>query len=72
MVLARALGGPVQRNAEDTRLSVKADSAEAANRAVAALIAEGIEVADFSLGSPSLEEVFFALTGRTETEEART
>jgi ABC-2 type transport system ATP-binding protein len=71
-VLARALGGPVQRNAEDTRLSVKADSAKAANRAVAALIAEGIEVADFSLGSPSLEEVFFALTGRTETEEART
>ena len=29
-----------------------------------ALIAAGIELADFSMGSPSLEEVFFALTGQ--------
>jgi ABC-2 type transport system ATP-binding protein len=27
------------------------------------LIAAKIELADFSMGSPSLEEVFFALTG---------
>jgi ABC-2 type transport system ATP-binding protein len=33
-----------------------------ANQAVAALIAAEIEIADFSMGSPSLEEVFFALT----------
>jgi ABC-2 type transport system ATP-binding protein len=27
------------------------------------LIDAGIELADFSMGSPSLDEVFFALTG---------
>jgi ABC-2 type transport system ATP-binding protein len=37
-------------------------SAEAASRAIGAPIAQGIELADFSMGSPSLEEVFFALT----------
>jgi ABC-2 type transport system ATP-binding protein len=30
---------------------------------VGALLGAGIEVADFALGSPSLDEVFFALTG---------
>ena len=30
---------------------------------MAALIAAGIELTDFSMGSPSLDEVFFALTG---------
>jgi ABC-2 type transport system ATP-binding protein len=35
---------------------------------VAALIADGIEVADFSMGSPSLDEVFFSLTGREHAE----
>jgi ABC-2 type transport system ATP-binding protein len=33
-----------------------------ARQAIGALIARGIELADFSMGSPSLEEVFFALT----------
>ena len=40
-----------------------AGTPKAANEALAALIAAGIELADFSMGSPSLEEVFFALTG---------
>jgi ABC-2 type transport system ATP-binding protein len=40
-----------------------AGSTEAASQAIAALIAAKIELADFSMGSPSLEEVFFALTG---------
>lgn len=63
-LLEDVLGATVQRNAEDTRLSVKADSASAANAAVGALIDAGFDVADFALGSPSLEEVFFALTGQ--------
>ena len=45
---------------------------KAANEALAALIASNIELADFSMGSPSLEEVFFALTGdsrKRETED---
>ena len=40
-----------------------AGTPKAANEAIAALIAAGIDVADFKMGSPSLEEVFFALTG---------
>ncbi len=63
-LLGERLGAPVQRNAEDTRLSVKAPTAEAANEAISALFAAGHALADFELGSPSLEEVFFALTGQ--------
>lgn len=46
-----------------------AGTAKAANDAVAALIAAGIEISDFSLGSPSLDEVFFSLTGREQPED---
>lgn len=70
-LLEAHLGAKVQRNAEDSRLSVKAESPDAANRALAALLDAGFELADFSLGSPSLEEVFFALTGKIEPAEAR-
>jgi ABC-2 type transport system ATP-binding protein len=68
-LLEARLGAKVQRNAEDTRLSVKAESAEAAAAALSALSAAGFELADFSMGTPSLEEVFFALTGQMETPE---
>jgi ABC-2 type transport system ATP-binding protein len=33
--------------------------------AVAALAGAGVGIADFSLGQPSLDEVFLALTGHT-------
>lgn len=62
-LLAARLGGTVKRNAEGARLSVMTGSARQANEAIAALIASGIEIADFSMGAPSLDEVFFALTG---------
>lgn len=62
-LLAEVLGAEVQRNAEDTRLSARVTSAGEANAALARLLAEGYEPVEFSLGSPSLEEVFFALTG---------
>jgi ABC-2 type transport system ATP-binding protein len=38
--------------------------AEQASRALAELAAAGITVDDFSLGQPSLDEVFLTLTGR--------
>ena len=34
-----------------------------ATAALEALIGSGIEIGDFALGNPSLDEVFFALTG---------
>lgn len=63
-MLERRLGHPVQRSAEGAQLSVMAGTARAANEAIAELAAAGIELSDFSMGQPSLEEVFFALTGK--------
>jgi ABC-2 type transport system ATP-binding protein len=63
-LLGEHLGAPVQRSAEGAQLAVVTDSARSANAALAALIAGGFEITDFSMGSPSLDEVFFALTGR--------
>jgi ABC-2 type transport system ATP-binding protein len=62
-LLEARLGGKVQRSAEGALLSIRAGSPRQANEALAALLMGGIELTDFSMGSPSLEEVFFALTG---------
>ncbi len=62
-ILEKVLGGTAQRNVEGASLSIAAPSAKDANAAIGALIDSGLEPADFSLGSPSLDEVFFALTG---------
>ncbi len=62
-ILARVLGEGVQTSAEGGELTVRAGSAQAANRGVEALLEAGIEPSDFSLGQPSLDTVFFALTG---------
>ncbi len=67
-ILEARLGARVQPGAEGARLSVKAESAEAAAAALSALTAAGVELADFSMGTPSLEEVFFALTGQMEAQ----
>lgn len=63
------LSHTVRKSAEGGQLTVVAGTAHTAATAVAALIADGIEVADFSMGSPSLDEVFFSLTGREHAEE---
>ncbi|KRV48125.1 caunorubicin/doxorubicin resistance ATP-binding protein [Wenjunlia vitaminophila] len=69
-VLERVLGVPVQREADPVALSARvltevADGgvAEQAARALAELAGNGIRVDDFSLGQPSLDEAFLALTG---------
>jgi ABC-2 type transport system ATP-binding protein len=46
-----------------------ARSPKAVNDALAALMAADIELAGFSMGSPSLEEVFFALTSESRERE---
>jgi ABC-2 type transport system ATP-binding protein len=63
-ILERRLQHPVQRSTEGAQLSVMAGAAEAANEALAELVASGIELSDFSMGQPSLDEVFFALTSQ--------
>jgi ABC-2 type transport system ATP-binding protein len=70
-VLAQAMAAPVQRDADPVALTVRVGSegsdfgaAEQASRALAQLASAGIVVDDFSLGQPSLDEVFMALTDR--------
>lgn len=63
-LLRSRLGGTVKPNVEGASLSAMAPSAADANEAIAALIGAGIELSDFAMGQPSLDEVFFALTGR--------
>jgi len=62
-ILATSLNNTVSRNAEGGALSARADSTEAANKAVTQLMESGIELDSFAMESASLEEVFFALTG---------
>lgn len=61
-LLGERLGAAVQASAEGARLAVAA-APEEASAAVAALLGRGIALTDFALGQPSLDEVFFALTG---------
>ncbi|MGQ7791010.1 ATP-binding cassette domain-containing protein [Faunimonas sp. B44] len=62
--------GDVQRNPEGGTLSVVVASTGAASEALAEIAAAGIELTQFSMGSPTLEEVFFALTGDSRRLEA--
>jgi ABC-2 type transport system ATP-binding protein len=63
-LLEAKLGGVVQRSVEGATLSIAAKSPLDANAALGALINAGIGLEDFSMGSPSLDEVFFSLTGQ--------
>ena len=53
-------------------LAIVARTPRDANAALGALIDAGIELADFSMGSPSLDEVFFSLTGEGASERSCT
>jgi ABC-2 type transport system ATP-binding protein len=70
-ILAAQLGGTVQDSAEGASLSVLAGTDTAAVDAVTALLSAGIALTDFSMGQPSLDEVFFALTGKSRTEDQK-
>jgi ABC-2 type transport system ATP-binding protein len=64
LLLERRLGASVQRNIEGATLAVVAKTPKDANSALGALIEANIELSDFSMGSPSLDEVFFSLTSK--------
>jgi ABC-2 type transport system ATP-binding protein len=70
-VLAQALDAPVQPDADPVALTARVSgdgtgfmASEQAARALAELARAGVMVDDFSLGQPSLDEVFLALTDR--------
>ncbi len=62
-ILDRTLG-TVTTDADPAGLSVSCSDADRAAVAIAQLAQCGVRIADFSLGQPSLDEVFLALTGR--------
>jgi len=61
-LLEQRLGTTAQRSAEGASIAIAARTPHDANAALGALIDAGIELTDFSMGSPSLDEVFFSLT----------
>ncbi|MBC6457391.1 ATP-binding cassette domain-containing protein [Actinomadura sp. HBU206391] len=72
--LERALAAPVQLDADPVALTARVSghetdlaAAEQASHALAELARNGITVDDFSLGQPSLDEVFLALTDHPAT-----
>ncbi|MGI5285683.1 ATP-binding cassette domain-containing protein [Nonomuraea polychroma] len=73
-VLAETLNAPVYLESDPVALTARitgsGNEAEQASRALHRLAEAGIVVDDFSLGQPSLDEVFLALTDHRATEEA--
>ena len=69
-LLRDALGREAAPGGEG-RIPVQTASPGEASAAIARLVAEGVAVTDFAMGAPSLEEVFFALTGRPPEEDTR-
>jgi len=70
--LSEALAESVQLEGDPSALSARVSDGERAARALAELASAGIVVASFSLGQPSLDEVFLALTGRPSEPETAT
>lgn len=68
-VLTKALGTPVHAASDPLAMTARVTDAQRAAEGLALLSQTGIIVTDFSLGQPSLDEVFLALTGHR-TEEA--
>src|ERR687896_882699 len=68
-VLAVELG-TVHLEPDPTALSAPCPEAERAAEAVAELARSGVRIAGFTLGQPSLDEVFLALTGHTAEEQS--
>src|SRR3712207_739721 len=62
-VLSRALDAHVHREPDPAALSVPVADPERASEALAELSRTGIALGGFSVGQPSLDEVFLALTG---------
>ncbi len=72
-VLAARFAETVHRDNDPRALTVQLSDPGLAAAGLADLAAAGVAVAEFSLGQPSLDEVFFALTGHpAEATERRT
>jgi ABC-2 type transport system ATP-binding protein len=64
-LIERVLGDGLMPVTEPAELTARLQNSAQAAEVLAALTRSNIEVAEFSVGNPSLDEVFLALTGRT-------
>lgn len=71
-LLTDALGVAMHLESDPAALSARVSDAERVARALGELHRSGVAVTEFSLGQPSLDEVFLALTGRTAAESEAT
>ena len=69
-LLHQTLGVEVYLESDPAGLSARVSDAELVAQALTDLTRSGVSVTDFSLGQPSLDEVFLALTGHPAEEEA--
>jgi len=73
-ILERELGVEVRQEVDPTALGANVESSAVVTRALTALDGAGIRLAQFSLGQPTLDEVFLSLTGHPaddSTDESR-
>ena len=63
-ILSLSLGLPVELSSDPAALTARVSESELVARALTELAAADIELSQLSLGQPTLDEVFFALTGR--------
>jgi ABC-2 type transport system ATP-binding protein len=68
-VITRVLGSECHLDADPSSLSTSCADPDRAAETVGELTRSGIEIANFSLGQPSLDEVFLALTGHPAEEQ---
>lgn len=68
-LLHEHLQAEMQAGSDPAALSARIKDSEKAAQALAELTKSGIGVTDFSLGQPSLDEVFLTLTGRPAEDE---
>ena len=69
-MLVAALGDEVSRESDGVSLSARADDPSLVASLLTQLNDSGVEVTEFSLGQPSLDEVFLALTGHPAEDDA--
>ncbi|WP_306357921.1 MULTISPECIES: ATP-binding cassette domain-containing protein [unclassified Nocardia] len=63
-VLGGVLTAPIERDEDRAMLSARLTEPDRAGAALDALARNNIEISNFGVGQPSLDEVFLALTGR--------
>jgi ABC-2 type transport system ATP-binding protein len=71
-IVSQTLGVPAHLESDPAALSAQVTDAEPVANTLIKLSQAGIAVTDFSLGQPSLDEVFLTLTGHPAEEENTT